>query len=797
MMKNRIFFTRLFAIALIALTAGCVDLDLTSDGRLSLEEIFSEYNRTKNYYDRCYDYLLQQQPGFTAGAGLYSNGSETYYTGGVMLASLCDEAQDASDGISGVANSWYSGTTSAFSNPLDLWGFYFEGIRKCNTFLQCIDDPEIATVKLDEVQRAGWIAEVRTLRAYYYLQIIKRYGGAPIMDAPYEVDYDFSQDTRASFEQCVDFIIADCDSALAVPVRDDKPDVGFRWKVKDTETKLVTRGFACAVKSQAALYAASPLWSTQGSKYTWARAAEITREALDDCLAHDYRLYDVEPPASSARDAYDYYHNVLVPDAARAIDKETIYRATRQMSVWRDAALPIFQDRGAEKAGPSPSQELVDAYEMQASGQIPVIGYSDANHLQPIINTLATDYNPDRPYEGRDPRFYASIYYNGASSALGGGTIQKDIFPIYFMKDYHNLPGSPDGSEPATVDGYWENVADENGDSVAYFNARSNWCIHTTCIGDTLPVRQKRLFTFEYKLTNRIEDARFYYCTYSRGGVGQARPGLFEQFIALEPATEWTRFEWDLEKAISTWGFGVNSDYGDTYEDDGAYPEDHRIRFDFNTRTEITIRKMQIECYDIPVESQPVETFAGGTSGISSLASDVRFTRTGYYLRKFFNFKSTHDNPQDGYMRIFRLGELYLNYAEAAAEAGNDAAARDAANTIRRRAGMPDLPATLVGNDLVSRIRNERRIELAFEEHRFFDVRRWQSPSGNLDATDRTVTGTRIERLISNSDTTFITTRFSIPRNTYANKYLMLPLPQSEVAKMQSYTGTNWQNPGW
>jgi hypothetical protein len=68
-----------------------------------------------------------------------------------------------------------------------------------------------------------------------------------------------------------------------------------------------------------------------------------------------------------------------------------------------------------------------------------------------------------------------------------------------------------------------------------------------------------------------------------------------------------------------------------------------------------------------------------------------------------------------------------LNYAEAKNEAsGPDASVYSAINAIRKRAGMPDLEAGLSKDQMRAKIRNERRIELAFEEHRFFDIRRWK-----------------------------------------------------------------------
>src|SRR3546814_18585416 len=80
--------------------------------------------------------------------------------------------------------------------------------------------------------------------------------------------------------------------------------------------------------------------------------------------------------------------------------------------------------------------------------------------------------------------------------------------------------------------------------------------------------------------------------------------------------------------------------------------------------------------------------------------------------------------------------------------------------------------------------RNERRVELAFEEHRFFDVRRWKI----LDQTSRFVTGMRITQ--NGSELDYERFKFS-DRAGYADKYLMYPIEQSEVNKMIGLTGEN------
>jgi hypothetical protein len=97
---------------------------------------------------------------------------------------------------------------------------------------------------------------------------------------------------------------------------------------------------------------------------------------------------------------------------------------------------------------------------------------------------------------------------------------------------------------------------------------------------------------------------------------------------------------------------------------------------------------------------------------------------TGYYVRKFVNPNLDPQYvAQEVPFRHIRYAEVLLNYAEACIELGEDQEARDAINLIRKRAGQPDI--TESGAALRDRYRHERRIELAYEDHRFWDVRRW------------------------------------------------------------------------
>ena len=190
-----------------------------------------------------------------------------------------------------------------------------------------------------------------------------------------------------------------------------------------------------------------------------------------------------------------------------------------------------------------------------------------------------------------------------------------------------------------------------------------------------------------------------------------------------------------------------------------------------------------------------------------------QYTRTGYYIRKYNKHNSSYEKPADGQIRMIRLAELYLNFAEAANEAygptyvvasdvsGSTAmSAVDAVNIVRNRADMCDVRSqyTTDADTFRPRIRNERRVEFAFEPIYFYDIRRWKTlTNGPTEQFSETiVTGMRATK--NEVDGSFKYTRFVVSeRLCNQEKYLLYPLPTGEVNKMFSLTGTNWQNPGY
>ena len=190
----------------------------------------------------------------------------------------------------------------------------------------------------------------------------------------------------------------------------------------------------------------------------------------------------------------------------------------------------------------------------------------------------------------------------------------------------------------------------------------------------------------------------------------------------------------------------------------------------------------------------PLETFIGGVNGLPTAFA----TPTGYYLKKYVTesvqIGGNGANTCKHVWVTFRLAEFYLNYAEAMFNLSGDGytAAQGfimtpvaALNTVRKRAGQPNLPEGLDAATFKSRLENERFVELAFEGHRFFDVRRWKEAPQYFT----NIRGMEINKVGDG----FTYTPKTIQTRQWSDKMYLFPIPQSEILK----SGALEQNPGW
>ena len=140
---------------------------------------------------------------------------------------------------------------------------------------------------------------------------------------------------------------------------------------------------------------------------------------------------------------------------------------------------------------------------------------------------------------------------------------------------------------------------------------------------------------------------------------------------------------------------------------------------------------------------------------------------------------------------FFRLGEFYLDYAEALNESdGPVADVYKYMNLIRERAGMPALPTGLNAQQMRERIRNERRVELSYETHRYFDCHRWKIAA---QTDNGPIYGMNISAGTNLQDDAYYK-RTVVERRVFQGpKHYLFPIPQSEIDKTPNII----QNPGW
>ena len=187
-------------------------------------------------------------------------------------------------------------------------------------------------------------------------------------------------------------------------------------------------------------------------------------------------------------------------------------------------------------------------------------------------------------------------------------------------------------------------------------------------------------------------------------------------------------------------------------------------------------------------QKKSIETFLGGFNAAPKYGA----TPTGYYLRKYVDGAcvTTADNQtrRRHTWILFRLGEFYLDYAEAvfnATGSANDATygltANEAVNVLRARPSVNMPKFTEDGDAWVARYERERMVELAFENHRFWDVRRWKKGAQYFKTIQ-----------VANISANLQLTRGTVTRQ-WDDKYYFYPIPQTELKKNPNLT----QNAGW
>lgn len=323
-----------------------------------------------------------------------------------MLASLTDEAIFTHPGR-GITT-----ITEARSNPADIgwvngtlnWPNMYTRIRAANLALKNLEKPQFANTNgiVDRLK-----GEALFLRAYYYQQLIRYYGGVPLIDRPFELGEADYNSPRNTWEECVNFIVKDLDEAAKL--LDGKPTVRGRG----------TRAAALALKSRVLLYAASDLHDIPTAKAKsstissfakpeilgylsgsrterWTKARDAAKAVLD--LPNLGNQLNLSAPLPREEAIQTYINNSMARSGGeREILLGRYFINAKQEGGGRQG---LFNGPNGYNnwAGNTPVQLLIDDYEMMDGSRF---NWSNPEHAA-------------SPYSNRDPRFYASVLYDGA-----------------------------------------------------------------------------------------------------------------------------------------------------------------------------------------------------------------------------------------------------------------------------------------------------------------------------------------------------------------------------------------------
>ena len=359
-------------------------------GLLALASCTDQMNYNEYYvYDR--DYMTQEfgrVEGFLTTA--YNEMDYDYggYYSNALMASATDESEYAYNGNS--IEDLYNGALNPTNSHATFWTSSLKGIAYCNLFLDEFADEKFTNYEYNDdyaqqmfkYKNMRW--EARFLRAYYYFRLVRQYNGAPLYCHNIPAD-DLNRLPMSSADKVFDFIKASCDS-IKDSIVVDYTNLGDMAITGQIETGRANQLAVLALKARAALYHASPLFNQNNEAELWHQAALATKELVDSA----------EKQGKALAATYDCLWAANNYTDKKATQEILFYRSVADANTLEKANFPV----GLEgcNGGNCPTQDLVDAYEMQSTGK--------------GIKEEGSGYDAQNPYTGRDPRYELTMCHN-------------------------------------------------------------------------------------------------------------------------------------------------------------------------------------------------------------------------------------------------------------------------------------------------------------------------------------------------------------------------------------------------
>lgn len=352
---------------------------------------------------------------------------------GDYLDCATDDGLSSSSSLSPVEKIAKGAYTSTDLNGDDCWASAYAAIRSATVFIVNIDRvPLLEKLPDGRPARSAYKAEARFLRAWSYFQLVRRYGGVPILgDQVYQLT-DNMELPRNSFGDCIEYIVSQLDLAA--------DSLRPQAEVISTSYGRITKEAAMAVKAKVLLLAASPLYNGQNvdpssdltgysgfDKNRWQLAADAARKIID------LGYYKLMPSFSSV------FTTQTQPVGANT--ENIFWRQVGNNQDVEKTNAPVGYTTAGGSGRTSPSENLVEAFPM-----VNGLAISDQN----------SGFNENDPYLNRDPRLAATVFYNDQSWVnrhvelfdggldRPGGTVQQTKTGYYlrkFMGDFSSVSG--------------------------------------------------------------------------------------------------------------------------------------------------------------------------------------------------------------------------------------------------------------------------------------------------------------------------------------------------------------------
>lgn len=420
-MRTKYFILTILS-SLAFVSCNYLDFDETN-GLKTKEDMYKYFGTTKQMLTHVYTFMPQGFKAFNPGSSFSTD----------ELAMLDCASDDGEFGAvaAGIQN-MNNGGWSAIKTYDTAWNLYY-GIRAANSFLT-----EIAKVDFTRYEHDGqytnWMKqlkyfpyEARVLRAYYFFELARRYGDIAM---PLEVLTEEEANTigKTAFADVINFIANECDEAAKNLPDSYETEPG-------SEVGRVTRGFAMAVKSKALLYAASKLHNPNMDVELWKKSAKAALDIINT------NLYTLDPQESANNLESSEVVLMRINDNSTTFERYNFpLRFTEGKRTGSIIAYTNF-----------PTQNLVDAFET-------------VNGYKVTLESTGWEcddpsFDPQRPYDNRDPRFYRTILANGMSfkdntietfeGGLDNDVVSEGGSPTgYFLRKYiQETTNFTDGSE--------------------------------------------------------------------------------------------------------------------------------------------------------------------------------------------------------------------------------------------------------------------------------------------------------------------------------------------------------------